>query len=67
MATTTQDEFPSKPVPKTDNKVEKEILARYNKGENLYKIAHEVYGFTGEEVITKVRQVIGMDVPKAND
>lgn len=67
MANTTKDEFPSKPVPKVPesakDKIEKEVKERYNKGENLYTIALEVFGFDNEEAVERVRRILDIMRP----
>jgi hypothetical protein len=62
MANTTKDEEPkSKPV--VSNKVftEDDVKSMYNSGKNHYDIAQAVFGFTNEEALERVRQILGLD------
>lgn len=65
-ANTTDTELPGL-VPKkgklTDN--DKKVVELYEKGLNGYRIADEVYGFTSEEAVGRVKDVIAREFPSS--
>lgn len=58
MVNTTQNEFPRNEQPKPGDVNKKAIVDLYQKGKNLYFIAGEVFGFTSDEAVEKVRQTL---------
>jgi hypothetical protein len=39
----------------------KEALALYNKGENIYKIAREVFGFDSDDAVEQTKRLLGLE------
>lgn len=58
MVNTTQNEFPKDEQPKPGDVNKKAIVGLYQEGKNLYFIAGEVFGFTSDEAVEKVRQTL---------
>lgn len=66
MANTTQSEEPvevraSREVVSAKTVTEKDVIALYQQGKNLYKIAEEVFGFDSDEAVQRVRDILGVE------